>query len=408
MRVFTNPLFRRLAFVVVTGLGIVSIIPTIVFRYKIDVNPFWDTEVYIRAINTAESYGSPYDFDDSVPVLLAKYAYHPYVLQTTVILNRLFPIQLWFCFFFIFSLLFFVRELYLTYGVSSPDNVAKRSKIKFVGFLLLVGFIGSSPLIAIASGNVALFLHFFLIALSLRSIRLEKSLAALSIFCALAAVVKPYYLAYLAIVLFYSTTKRRGLALVATSLLLFISIYFSAAYLVSSSFSSYLEAVRYTTSGVQDWGFSFYGILRRRLGDELAIFSHLAILTSVIAFPSYLKFRLNFASSELLWCFPLIMYFIICLNPRMKEYDFGTLIFVALSAIYLLNRRFAYLAIVACSTLFLVRWVLLWLNMNLISAIPDNILYLKYWEVLIAASLVFTSTKMSLVKRSSKSNIRGT
>lgn len=393
----------QMTFVSITLLAILFTIPTIFFRYKIGLNPFWDTDVYVRAIKALRTGLDPYYFDDSVQIYSA-YPYHPYVLGFMVTLDKLIFFQFWLTLGYTISLSFFIRELFLTYGGLEIENSKNFPKAKFVIFLIIAGMLGGSSVIGLASGNISIFLHFTLLAVSLRSIRLNKSLGSLAAVSIASAMIKPYFLTYLLIALIYSKSKRRGMMICFSSILAWSFIYFSAMVLNSQMFDHYLAAVRYVTSGIQDWGYSFFGILRRRLGDEFALLVHLAILSSSVAFPLYLRFVRNCTPTQMASFFPSICYFIVCLNPRMKEYDFGVLIFVAISSLYLLNRKLAYFSLFVCSILLLFRQLLLWLDANLIDYFPSNVLYLKYWEVLMVGLLVILSTTINYSSYTLKSN----
>ena len=384
----------RIAFILVVGLGIFLTIPTIFFRYKIGANPFWDTDVYVKAVQSVKSGLDPYYFDVNVPIYSA-FPYHPYVLGLMVALDKLISLKFWLILCYSFALYFFIRELFATYCAVGAGVSKNFSKAKFGIFVSIVSLIGGSSVIGVASGNISTFIHFTLIAFFLRSIRFSKSLLNFAALCAVFALVKPYFLAYLLLVLIYSRGKRRGLIVGVCTFITWCFLYFSAWAISSSTFYNYLSAVNYVTSGIQDWGYSFYGIFRRRLGDEFALLAHLVILATSISFPLFLKFRRNYTPTQMLSFFPLICYFVVCINPRMKEYDFGVLIFVSLSSIYLLNRKVAYVSIFGCSVFLLMRQLLLWLDRDIITSIPGNVLYLKYWEVLIAGFLVLLSTKMN-------------
>jgi hypothetical protein len=397
----------QIAIVSIILLAVLLTIPTIFFRYKIGLNPFWDTDVYVRAIKALRTGLDPYYFDDSVQIYSA-YPYHPYVLGFMVTLDRLIFFPFWLTLGYTMSLSFFIRELFLSYSGQEIANSENFPRIKFGIFLIIIGLIGGSSVIGVASGNISIFLHFTLVAVALRSIRLNKSLGSLAAFSIASAIVKPYFLTYLLIVLIYSKTKRRGMILCFSSILTWSVIYFSASVLNSQTFDHYLAAVRYVTSGIQDWGYSFFGILRRRLGDEVALLVHLAILSTSVAVPLYLRFVRNCTPTQMASFFPSICYFVVCLNPRMKEYDFGVLIFVSLSSLYLFNRKLAYFSIFGCSILLLIRQLLLWLDANLIDYFPGNFLYLKYWEVLMAGLLVLLSTVINYASYSLKSNTLAT
>jgi hypothetical protein len=276
--------------------------------------------------------------------------------------------------------------------------------VRYGIFLIISGLLGGSSLIAFASGNISIFIHCTLVAHFLRCNRLNKSYWSLAILCALFSLVKPYFLAYLLLILIYDRSLRRGSILSATAILIWLTTYFSAALIDFASFDNYLTAVRYVTSGIQDWGYSYFGIFRRRLGDEMALLAHFAILAASITFPLYLRIFRKFSNSQMLSFFPSVCYFIVCLNPRMKEYDFGVLIFVFLSSIYLLNKTNAYFAIFGCSFFLITRQFLLWIDSNVVPAFPGNLLYLKYWEIIIAATLLILSSKLNYARQSSDYN----
>jgi len=368
-------------------------------------NPFWDTDVYVRAINAVRLEINPYYFDESVQIYSA-YPYHPYVLKLMESLDGLLSIQFWLVLCYTFSFSFFIHELLWTYGFSSQEKSKNITRLKFGLFLVTTSLIGGSSVIAVASGNISIFLHFVLIAVFLRTMRKHNTFLLLAVLSIFSAMVKPYFLTYLLLVFIYSKSRRNGTYLCVASLLLWFLTYFSAALLFSSSFNDYLAAVRYVTAGIQDWGYSFYGILRRRLGDELALLSHMVILALAIAFPLYLRLARNLTPTKMLGYFPLVLYFVICINPRMKEYDFGALIFVSLSSIYFLSKKLAYFSLCGCSILLLIRQLLLWLDANLLNSIPGNILYLKYWEVLMAVALVALSSKLNDENQSSQYTAR--
>jgi hypothetical protein len=389
-----NQLLKNFSGIFSIALGVFSTIPAVVSRYRIKLHPFWDAEVYAKAVEAVKAGLDPYYYDQSLQIYPV-YPYHPYVLEFMIFVDKFVGIDYGLVFFYVLASFFFFRELSLRYAPIDVTTNKFVAKCKQVLFLLLLFLIGGSSLIAVSSGNISIYLHFLLVATFFRVVRLNKSLNSFALLCVLAAMVKPYLLAYLLLIYIYSIDVKKAINVVIFFLFTWIAIYVSGNYFDAQGFNSHISAARYLTYENGDWGFSFFGILRRRLGQNLALLAHLVILLLALAFTLFLKFKKNLNPVQLLSFFPLVSYFIVCLNPRMKEYDFGILIFLSFASIYFLNQVRAFALVSVVSILLFIRYALTKVDSNIGINFSDSVLYLKYWEVLISVIFVLTSLVMN-------------
>ncbi|WP_340297080.1 MULTISPECIES: hypothetical protein [unclassified Roseobacter] len=284
---------------------------------SLNTNGFlWDLDVYTRAVNDYSQGVDPYR--DDVGFL---FVYHPYVLKFFSFLSHILRIELWLLALYFISTIFFFRE-FIFFSRSSHNSPSKEVKFSVFSIILVSLCYGGAGLTAIQTGNITIFLHFFLLAVFLNSYR-KKSLKkyyflAFSIF--LSSIVKPYLLAYV-IIFPCLSLNYRVLYFIPAVIFASAAIWLSGPLLAPDLFEKFMSALKYQTIGKGDLGYTIFGLIAHRVGEANGIIIHtFTMLFFLISFIVYLKnFNFNFQSERF---FPLIIVFVIFVNPRMKIYDF--------------------------------------------------------------------------------------
>jgi hypothetical protein len=298
----------------------------------IDYNSlFWDFSVYRRAVYDFSMGKNPYRTDE-----LFLFVYHPYILYLFTYFEKLFSLTLTLILFFgITSFLFFKLILEL---VGTKNEKLKLDKKHSAFWLLVPSFcFGGAGIVAIKTGNLTLYLHFLVISifLSIKKNKSAKGLIFFSTSTVFISLIKPYYMAYLILLLYLTNYKNAALYLLA-GVFLFSAIWFSASIFVPNLYDKFLAALTFQTIGQGDLGYSVFGLIRRFLGNSAAIFLHGAIMLCMLAGFVVIvkKAGYKLSSDELM---PLVITFIIFLNPRMKEYDFPIAVLFICIFIYKIN-----------------------------------------------------------------------
>lgn len=306
-----------------TSKNYLILILLVVFAYlaktliNIDISYiFWDLNVYDRGVSDYLKDDDPYRQDVSL-----LFIYHPYVLKVFVFLNDLFNIKIWFIFFYFVVTAFFIREfLFFSKAAQKTFSVQKEN----ISLILLAAALcfGSAGLHAIKTGNVTIFLHFFLIAAFFNAHRSSsrKRILSFALLITFFSIIKPYLLAY--VLLLPYLTRRNSIFYLGLLICLFcFLIWVSGSYLTPELYSNFMSALHYQTLGKGDLGYSVFGLFVSKIGAFYSIIFHsLIMLSYLLLIFLYTKVtRLDWRSSHFI---PLLIIFIIFINPRMKVYDF--------------------------------------------------------------------------------------
>lgn len=277
---------------------------------------FWDLNVYNRAVSDYIQGVDPYRRDVSL-----LFIYHPYVLKAFISLHELFSTKMWLLCFYFVATTFFVREFLYFSKTTQKISSVKKENIPILLLLASLCF-GEAGLIAIKTGNITIFLHFFIIAAFLSAHRRSsiKGVVLFALLITLCSVIKPYLLAYV-LLLPYLTRRYSIFYVVLLVCLFFFLIWLSGNYLMPELYSNFMSALHYQTLGKGDLGYAVFGLFVRKTGEFYGITFHSFIMLSylLLIFVYSKVIGSDWRSSSFI---PLMIIFIIFINPRMKVYDF--------------------------------------------------------------------------------------
>jgi len=284
---------------------------------SLDLNHLlWDLNVYTRAVSDYVQDNDPYRYNVSF-----LFIYHPYVLKTFVFLNYFFSIKLWLVCLYFVSGAFFIRE-FLIFSRLQKEAVVKDQNLSIVLLLLAALCFGGTGLLALKTGNITIFLHFLLLAAFFYSYREKfgEIPFTYTFLIIVASVIKPYFLAY---VLLMPYLMHQISVLYIISLTCFVSflVWLSATIIMPYLYVSFMGALHYQTIAKGDLGYSIFGLIQNKTGIAYGIFFHSVIMLSYLSLLHLYarKSGLDWRSNHFI---PLIIIFIIFINPRMMVYDF--------------------------------------------------------------------------------------
>ena len=304
------------------------------YRWSRILGFFWDISVYQRAIADYGSGVDPYRTD-----VLFPFVYHPLVLRLLTALGFVVPLKVVLPVLTVAAIVWLARELRepaamlvgrrptaeVTGGQSAgaaPSGVV--SPARFLAAFVMAAAFGGVGTAACMSGNLAVLMHFALMAALLRGSRASGLFFRLLPYglIVLFALVKPYFLLYLAIpVVLY---ERRMIALASSMVvvLLFGATWLSFQVYWPQEYAQFLANLRWHILGRGDMGYSFFfvfGALTHKVPLALALHVLICVVLVVIV-PQLFKQRYGrdvpFVPQLL------VLYLVLTLaNPRMKDYD---------------------------------------------------------------------------------------
>lgn len=292
---------------------------------------FWDLNVYVQGVIDYKLGINPYRDD-----LDLMFVYHPYVLKIFSIVNNLIPINIFLFLFYLLSTYFFCSQLnnYLSIKCNFKN---KKNNISIIWAILPSIMFGEALISAIRIGNISIYLHFFILGMFFFGI---KSISSLKIFLfitsiVIASIVKPYYLAYLILLIYYTSLKKSITLLAATCIFVF-AIWISAHYFTADLYQKYLDML--FIQGFENWGYSVLGLLINFTSSTNAFSLHLLLmLLTLLGFIFFIyqkKYKINYDKF-----IPLTIIYIIVMNPRMAIYDFPIAIIFIIVFIYAYNQE---------------------------------------------------------------------
>lgn len=380
--------FKNLFLILIIFISGTLTLMWIQFRNKVFTEPFWDLKVYMDAAKSGLSYEQIYR--DSQNKL--NFIYHPYVQFIFSALNELISLDVILKVATVISIIFFIYQ-YSTFLNLEP------SWFKFTKLLnwLIVPLgttmlLGGAPLIAVASGNIAVLLHstvcgtFFLNHRKPSRIHLLTFMFALAI----AATIKPIFLFYLTLLLLtYSVPKALKISSLVAAL--FSLIWFSCLYTMPQAYKSFTTALINATVKKGDLGFSLFAIFQDNLGITPALIIHLIVPLFLFCLIYYLSKKAHQPVRTIaIKVAPVFFTILVTVNPRMKEYDF--FIAILITMIWLKTElKWHFLPFISIFfAFFLTRFLVLEVSSFLLFKIPDVLTYLRYWELLSLVLLQFS------------------
>jgi hypothetical protein len=292
-------------------------------------NQLWDMEVYIRALNDFNMGLNPYRTDVG-----ALFVYHPIILKSFIFINEYINIKIALLLIYFLATVFFVREYlnYLQINLNINTTPIRGSVIILCSFAY--AGIGS---VAFFSGNLTLFLHFLVLAFFLMCHRKpRKSNQFLFLSClVIACILKPYFFLY-SILLIYFFGYKKSFIFCIFIFIIACSIWSISSVLDHDLYLSFIKALSFQIIEKNDIGYSFFWLLKSKLGYWGALFSHGLIILFLITFTE-IFLKSNHQSFKSRRIIPWSIALIILANPRMKEYDFIVAILFFFSFILMRN-----------------------------------------------------------------------
>jgi hypothetical protein len=200
-----------------------------------------------------------------------------------------------------------------------------------------IGF-GGAGIIAFKTGNLTLFLHFLVLGVFFMVMKnpTDKKIFIFQSIILSAAMVKPYFLAYLTLLIYLTDYKKFTLVTLTTVSLTTI-IWLSASIFAPNLYEQFVISLTHQTLGKGDLGYAVFGLVRRHTGDSIGIILHtIVMLVALMGLVIFIKRKGYDLRSEK--TIPLAIFFIIFINPRMKEYDFFIAIFFSYMFLFLENQ----------------------------------------------------------------------
>ena len=286
---------------------------------------FWDLEVYRQAVAVMSAGGDPY-----APTGGLFFVYPPLVAEVfralgteglTLVLSVMFAIS-----FAMFAL------------------VGRQILIWSAFISAAIFFAHPSLSIALMTGNLTIFLHFFIVASLFALPRFGKGPLVVAVLAA--SLIKPYYLAYgLALFVLEGVTPRN--VVIFLSSILFVALaYFAQYLLMPDMFHRFLGALSAQALGEaaggpgRDVGRGAYHFFADRFERGPALILHFAVTGAI----SLLILRAGRAAAERMTPEDRVLFLIliatICaifLNPRLKVYDWAVLQAAAIAGFLMLT-----------------------------------------------------------------------
>jgi hypothetical protein len=292
------------------------------YRWSRILGFFWDISVYQRAVSDYTSGVDPYRTD-----VLFPFVYHPLVLRLLACIGAVVPLTVVLPVLTLGAIVWLARELMEATAKPSASGAAVSQTLgplQFAAAFVMAAAFGGVGAASCMSGNLANLMHFALMAALLHGSRAPRLFFRLLPYglILLFALVKPYFMLYLAVpVMLY---ERRILALVrsAAVIALFGAIWLSFQVYWPQEYAQFLANLRWHILGRGDMGYTFFfvfGALTHKVPLALAL--HVLVSVLMIALVPLL-FKQRFGRDVPFVPQLLVLYLVLTLaNPRMKDYD---------------------------------------------------------------------------------------
>jgi hypothetical protein len=320
------------------------------FRWSRILGVFWDISVYQRAVGDFGSGVDPYRTD-----VLFPFVYHPLVLRLLAVLGSVLPLKVVLLVLTVAAIVWLARELIQPGVAGRPlvptrdllpagDVLADRSVIsrgRFLAAFVMAAAFGGVGTAACMSGNLAVLMHFTLMAALLRASRATGGFFRLLPYCliVLFALVKPYFLLYLVVPVMLYERRVAGLAGSMVVVLVFGAIWLSFQVYWPHEYAQFLANLRWHVLSRGDKGYSFFlvfGALTHKVLLALAMHA-LASVVMVSIVP--LLFKQRYGREVPFVPQLLVLYLVLTVaNPRMKDYDLFPALVGFFAVFWLLSR----------------------------------------------------------------------
>lgn len=283
------------------------------YRWSRILGVFWDISVYQRAVGDFGSGVDPYRTD-----VLFPFVYHPLVLRLLAVMGSVLPLKVVLPVLTVVAIVWLARELA---GTAASGVVSPR---RFLAAFVMAAAFGGVGTAACMSGNLAVLMHFTLMAGLLRASRAAGGFFRLLPYglIVLFALVKPYFLLFLAVpVMLY---ERRVIALACSMVvvLMFGAIWLSFQVYWPHEYAQFLANLRWHILSRGDMGYSFFlvfGALTHNVPLALALH---VLVSAVMVVIVPLLFKQRYGRDVPFVPQLLVLYLALTVaNPRMKDYD---------------------------------------------------------------------------------------
>jgi hypothetical protein len=284
---------------------------------------FWDADVYKTAVVNWQSGVSPYFTDGTLP-----YLYPPISLD----LFNLIPIdaRTMVVVFNLFGFIFLMRTLLrLSSGIGQPLSFGWSHRLLPVG---VVASFGGAVWVALASGNIGFGFHSWIVALLLSCSGRQKLQVITMGVIALACAFKPVFALYLMYFL-WSRPLKIGIATFVMGAILCALPLMLDALLRPELFAEFTDALGSRLAS-DDVGRGLFALAQYPLGGPVVVLTG-AILLALVIYVIRTVAHQDRSDPRRAMDAVVLISILICLNPRLKEYDLA----VAVVAVCLVGRH---------------------------------------------------------------------
>jgi hypothetical protein len=311
------PKLSRRSDTVYWAIAAVSLLSLVFFSYRWSRNGFfWDLAVYRRAVADYHRNLDPYRSDVFFP-----FVYHPLVLRLFALLNSIVPLKASLPALEVAALASFAFEFV---RIRLPAELPGKARKRMMLAAATAGAFGGIGIPALMSGNVASFMHFALIASLLHSRRVASGPSVYLPYglILLFALIKPYFLIFLALPILLSKSRMTAAACSAAVVLVFAAAWLAFDLFRPVEFSRFMGALQSATLGRRDVGYTFFGAFAAMLNNYLLALALHAVVCAVLIASVLLLFDKRYGRAAEISSWILVTYLLLTLaNPRMKDYD---------------------------------------------------------------------------------------
>ena len=254
------------------------------------------------------------------------FVYNPVILHLFAYLERLFGFTHCIAAIYAFTTIWFGVEIYLCFHKLPIKNesIKKATILNFCLIQISALAFGGIGFLSFTTGNITLYTHFLLIACLLGFYRTDCMRYKI-IFCILLlffSIIKPYFLAYLAIIFLIFNNKSQIILALTFIIGAFGATWLSSMYFYAPEYQEFINALHQQILVFNDIGFSIFAVaINAHLSETVSIIIH--IIFSIIMLYAFAFYLPRFFSIKTdLYARTFLLYFCLCIiNPRMKEYD---------------------------------------------------------------------------------------
>ncbi len=281
----------------------------------------WDLGIYDRAVADLRTGVNPYRADAGLPFI-----YHPWVLEAFEHWDRYLPLSPSLLVFYLLAFMFAVWQS-VQWCRAQPASIASVSPAMLPWAdrllpILAASALGGNGVVSVMSGNITSALHLInggMILLAAHARAPRHHLAA-TLTCLLCAFVKPYFLAYLLLILLLNPNPWQW-AMITISTMCLGAFWALSMSMEPAQYSLFVQAVARQTLQNNDLGYSFLNFAWAATHNEkLAIGAHL-LLSSLLTLWACMTFARRQQGALSRWMVPMLYLVLTIANPRMKHYD---------------------------------------------------------------------------------------